>query len=92
MDYAMNYRPKRAVRFRHMLPFAVLTIRYANLAHATAPDPFTPTSLDFNDEAGAALPAAQRKSYFCFSAIFFSSAFIRRDSTSGGIGYGSMPL
>ena len=88
----MNHQPKRAVRFRHMLTFAALAYQYANLAHATPPDPFTPTSLDFNDEAGAALPAAQRKGYFCFSAIFFSSACIRRVSTSGGIGYGSMPL
>jgi hypothetical protein len=89
----MNYGPKRAVRFRHMLTFAALALQYVNLAHATAPDiSFTPASLDFNDQAGAALPAAQRKGYFCFSAIFFSSAFIRRVSTSGGIGYGSMPL
>ncbi|MBZ5582450.1 MAG: hypothetical protein LAQ30_09670 [Acidobacteriia bacterium] len=30
--------------------------------------------------------------YFCLAAIFFSRAAISRASTSGGIGYGSMPL
>jgi uncharacterized protein (TIGR03437 family) len=56
----MDYRLKRAARFRHMLTFAALALQYANLAHATAPDiSFTPTTLDFKYQAGAALPASQ---------------------------------
>jgi uncharacterized protein (TIGR03437 family) len=60
MDDAMDYTPKRAARFRHMLTFAALAFQYANLAHATAPDiTFTPATLDFQYQAGAALPASQ---------------------------------
>jgi len=56
----MNYTPKRAAQFRHMLTFAALALQFANLAHATAPDiSFTPSTLDFKYQAGAALPAAQ---------------------------------
>ena len=56
----MDYRLKRAARFRHMLTFAALALQYANLAHATAPDiTFTPSTLDFKYQAGTALPAAQ---------------------------------
>jgi uncharacterized protein (TIGR03437 family) len=43
-----------------MLTFAALAFQYANLAHATAPDiTFTPATLDFQYQAGAALPASQ---------------------------------
>lgn len=56
----MDYTPKRAARFRQMLTFAALALQYANLAHATAPDiSFTPATLDFQYQAGAALPASQ---------------------------------
>jgi uncharacterized protein (TIGR03437 family) len=56
----MDYTPKRAARFRHLLTFAALALQYANLAHATAPDiSFTPATLDFQYQAGAALPASQ---------------------------------
>jgi uncharacterized protein (TIGR03437 family) len=43
-----------------MLTFAALAFQYANLAHATSPDiSFTPATLDFQYQAGAALPASQ---------------------------------
>jgi uncharacterized protein (TIGR03437 family) len=43
-----------------MLTFAALVFRCANLAYATNPDiSFTPASLDFQYQAGAALPASQ---------------------------------
>jgi uncharacterized protein (TIGR03437 family) len=43
-----------------MLTFAALAFQYANLAYAANPDiSFTPATLDFQYQAGAALPASQ---------------------------------
>jgi len=61
LDHPMNHKPKRAVRFRHMLTFAALAFLCANLANATAPDfSFTLSTPDFRYQAGAALPAATK--------------------------------
>ena len=56
----MEHKSERAARLRHLLTFAALIFQYANLAYATAPDiTFTPATLDFQYQAGAALPASQ---------------------------------
>ena len=56
----MNCRPRRAAWIRHFLSFAAVVLQAANLAYSATPDlSFSPTTIDFRYQAGAALPAAQ---------------------------------
>ena len=51
---------KRAASTCHIYFFAALLLTASNLAHAAAPDlAFTPASLNFKYQLGAALPASQ---------------------------------